>query len=356
MTSDEIFHNNENISKRNTDERGRKFSEKGGKGNNMLKYILKRILYIIPVMFGVIVLVFIMKTVTPGDPVASLLPGTATEEMKNNLREQLGLNDPVLKQFGSYVLGVVQGDLGTSYKTRQPVAQEIAMRLPNTITIAIWAMFIAQIIATPLGILAAVKQNSVADSFIVVFTMIGASVPGFWLALMLIQWFAIDLHWVPSMYDGSLKSWILPIVSITFGSVAATTRGVRTNMLEVIRQDYIKTARAKGQKETIVIWKHAFRNTLIPVIAGIGGGLEGMMGGAVVTEQVFAVPGVGKYIADAVSARNFPSLQGGIIVIALICCVINIIVDVGYTVADPRLKTTLMKSSVKKTKAAKGVA
>lgn len=127
-------------------------------------------------------------------------------------------------------------------------------------------------------------------------------------------------------------------------------------MLEVIRQDYIKTARAKGQKETIVIWKHAFRNTLIPVIAGIGGGLEGMMGGAVVTEQVFAVPGVGKYIADAVSARNFPSLQGGIIVIALICCVINIIVDVGYTVADPRLKTTLMKSSVKKTKAAKGVA
>lgn len=235
----------------------------------MLKYILKRILYIIPVMFGVIVLVFIMKTVTPGDPVASLLPGTATEEMKNNLREQLGLNDPVLKQFGSYVLGVVQGDLGTSYKTRQPVAQEIAMRLPNTITIAIWAMFIAQIIATPLGILAAVKQNSVADSIIVVFTMIGASVPGFWLALMLIQWFAIDLHWVPSMYDGSLKSWILPIVSITFGSVAATTRGVRTNMLEVIRQDYIKTARAKGQKETIVIWKHAFRNTLIPVIAGI---------------------------------------------------------------------------------------
>ena len=144
----------------------------------MLKYILKRILYIIPVMFGVIVLVFIMKTVTPGDPVASLLPGTATEEMKNNLREQLGLNDPVLKQFGSYVLGVVQGDLGTSYKTRQPVAQEIAMRLPNTITIAIWAMFIAQIIATPLGILAAVKQNSVADSIIVVFTMIGASVPG----------------------------------------------------------------------------------------------------------------------------------------------------------------------------------
>lgn len=314
----------------------------------MLKYIIKRILYIIPVMFGVIVLVFIMKAVTPGDPVVSLLPGTATEEMKDDLREKLGLNDPIPVQFGKYVWGVLQGDLGTSYKTRQPVSGEITSRLPNTIIIAVWAMFIAQIIATPLGILAAVKQNSLTDSIIVVFTMIGASVPNFWLALMLIQWFSIDLHWVPSMYDGSLKSWILPIISVTFGSVAQTARGVRTNMLEVIRQDYIMTARAKGQKETTVIVKHAFRNTLIPVIAGIGGGLGGMLGGAVIVEQVFAVPGVGKYISDAVSARNFPALQGGIIVIALICCIINIVVDVLYTVADPRLKTTLMKSGKKK--------
>lgn len=314
----------------------------------MLKYILKRILYIIPVMLGVIILVFIMKAVTPGDPVVSLLPGTATEEMKDNLREQLGLNDPIIVQFGKYVVGVVQGDLGTSYKTRQPVSGEISTRLPNTIFIAVWAMFIAQIIATPLGILAAVKQNSVVDSIIVVFTMIGASVPNFWLALMLIQWFAIDLHLVPSMYDGSMRSWILPIVSVTFGSVAQTTRGVRTNMLEVVRQDYIMTARAKGQKERTVIVKHAFRNTLIPVIAGIGGGLGGMLGGAVIVEQVFAVPGVGKYISDAVSARNFPALQGGIIVIAFICCLINIIVDVMYTVADPRLKTNLMMMSGKK--------
>ena len=322
----------------------------------MLKYIMKRILYIIQVMFGVIVLVFIMKAITPGDPVVSLLPGTATEEMKENLREQLGLNDPIVVQFGKYVAGVVRGDLGTSYKTRQPVAGEIAGRLPNTILIAVWAMFIAQIIATPLGILAAVKQNSMADSIIVVFTMIGASVPNFWLALMLIQWFAIDLHWVPSLYDGSIKSWILPIISVTFGSVAQTTRGVRTNMLEIIRQDYIMTARAKGQKEITVIVNHAFRNTLIPVIAGIGGGLGGMLGGAVIVEQVFAVPGVGKYISDAVSARDFPALQGGIIVIALLCCIINIVVDVLYTVADPRLKTTFIKKSGKKQqlKASKG--
>lgn len=315
----------------------------------MLRYVIKRILYIIPVMFGVVVLVFIMKAVTPGDPVVSLLPGTATEEMKEELREELGLNDPLLMQFCQYVVGIVtEGDLGTSYKTRQPVIGEIATRLPNTIIIAVWAMFIAQIIATPLGIWAAVKQNSLADSIIVVFTMVGASVPNFWLALMLIQWFAVDLHWLPSMYDGTFKSWILPIISVTFGSVAATVRGVRTNMLEIIRQDYIKTARAKGQKETTVIVKHAFRNTLIPVIAGIGSGLGGMLGGAVIVETVFAVPGVGKYISDAVTARDFPALQGGIVIIALICCVINIIVDVLYTVADPRLKTTLIKPSRKK--------
>ena len=304
----------------------------------MLKYILKRILYIIPVMFGVIVLVFIMKTVTPGDPVASLLPGTATEEMKNNLREQLGLNDPVLKQFGSYVLGVVQGDLGTSYKTRQPVAQEIAMRLPNTITIAIWAMFIAQIIATPLGILAAVKQNSVADSIIVVFTMIGASVPGFWLALMLIQWFAIDLHWVPSMYDGSLKSWILPIVSITFGSVAATTRGVRTNMLEVIRQDYIRTARSKGLKQKKVIYVHALKNALLPVITLMGLRLGGMIGGSVFVENVFVIPGMGSLLVNAINSQDIQLIQGCVLMITLFTSVVNLITDIVYVVVDPRIK------------------
>lgn len=318
----------------------------------MVKYIIKRILYIIPVMFGIIVMVFIMKAVTPGDPVLELLPLTATEESKENLREELGLNDPIIVQFGKYVVGVLHGDLGTSYKTKQPVLSEVAERLPNTIILAVWALFIAQIIATPLGIWAAVKQNSAVDNIIVVFTMFGASVPNFWLALMLIQWFAINLGWLPSMYNGSLISWILPISAILVGSIAHTARAARTNMLEVIRQDYIMTARAKGQKEGTVIFKHAFRNTLIPVIASIGSALGSLLGGSLIVEQIFAVPGVGKYISDAVSARNYPALQGGIIVIALLCCIINIIVDVLYTVVDPRLKTTFMKSSKKRIKEA----
>lgn len=318
----------------------------------MLKYIIKRIIYIIPVMFGVLVLVFLMKAVTPGDPTMTLLPANAPEEQREALREELGLNDPLIVQFGKYLWGIVsRGDLGTSYKTRQPVSGEIAARLPKTVTLAVWALLIAQIIATPLGVLAATKQNSLTDSIIVVFTIVGASIPNFWLALMLIKWFSVDVHWFPSMYDGTVAGWVLPIVSVTFGSVAQTARGVRTNMLEVIRQDYIKTARAKGQKESIVIWRHGFRNTMIPVVAGIGSGLGGLMGGSLIVETVFAVPGVGKYIADAVSARNFPSLFGGIVVLAFICTIINIIVDVMYTVVDPRLKTNLLAPSKRRKKA-----
>ena len=318
----------------------------------MLRYILKRILYMIPVMFGVIVVVFLMKMITPGDPVDHLLPANAPEWQKEEMRDKLGLNDPVLKQFADYVVGVVtRGDLGTSYANNRPVAQEIFSRLPKTVFIAVWAIFISQIFATPLGILAAVKQNSLVDSIIVVFTMVGASLPNFWLALMLIRWFSVDLKLLPSMYNGTAASWILPIITVSFQSIAMTTRGVRTNMLEVIRQDYIKTARAKGQKESVVVFNHAFRNTLIPVVAGIGSGLAGLIGGSLIVETVFAVPGVGKYVADAVTARNYPSLQGGIIVLALIGTVINMVVDVMYTVVDPRLKTTLLAPSSRKKQA-----
>ena len=315
----------------------------------MTKYILKRILYIIPVMFGVIVVVFLMKAATPGDPVLELLPATATEEQKDAMREELGLNDPLPIQFVDYVVGIVtRGDLGTSYKTKQPVMTEILQRLPNTLIVAVLAMALSQVIATPLGILAAVKQNTWIDNLIVFFTMVGASLPTFWLALMLIDLFSVRLHLVPSMYNGTVAGWVLPIIVVSFGAISQTAKGVRTNMLEIIRQDYIRTARAKGQKESIVIFTHGFGNTLIPVIAGIGSGLSGQLGGALIVETVFAIPGVGKYVADAVTARNFPAVQGGVIVLAFICTIISILVDVMYTVADPRLKTNLMAPAKKK--------
>lgn len=308
----------------------------------MLKYIAKRFLYIIPVMFGVLLLVFLMKVWMPGDPVTELLPISASQEERAQLREELGLNDPIPVQFVKYVWGVVsRGDLGTSYKTKQPVLKEVMQRLPKTLIVAVFSIFLSQIIATPLGILAAVKQNTWVDNIIVFFTMVGAAIPNFWLALMMIMFFSVKLGWLPSMYRGTFASWIMPVVAVAIGSIAATARGVRTHMLEIIRQDYINTARAKGQKESIVIVKHGFRNCMIPTIAGIGGALGAQLGGALIVETVFAVPGVGKYVADAVTARNFPAVQGGVLILAFLYTLINIIIDVGYTIADPRLKTNL---------------
>lgn len=309
----------------------------------MLSYIIKRILYIIPVMLGVLVLVFLMKIVMPGDPVTQLLPPSATEEQREALREELGLNDALIKQFGDYAWGIVsRGDLGTSYKSKQPVMTELMQRLPRTLIIGVVALLISQVIATPLGILAAVKQYSWVDNLIVFFTIVGASLPSFWLALMMIMFFAVRLGWLPAMYNGTVLGYIMPVIVVSFGSISATARGVRTSMLEMIRQDYVRTARSKGQKESIVIMNHAFRNALIPVIAGIGSALGMLLGGSLIVETVFAVPGIGKYVTDAVSQRNFPAVQGGIVLLAFIYAIINIVVDIGYTVVDPRLKTTFI--------------
>ena len=319
----------------------------------MLRYLIKRILYIIPVMLGVLVLVFLMKLVVPGDPVTELLPASASEEQREALREELGLNDPLIKQFIDYVWGIVsRGDRGTSYKSKQPVAKELMQRLPKTLIISVVALFISQLIATPLGIIAAVKQYSWVDNLIVLFTVIGGSLPNFWLALMMIMLFSVKLGWFPAMYNGTFLGMIMPVLVVCFTSISATVRGVRTSMLEMIRQDYVRTARAKGQKESVVIVRHAFRNALIPVISGIGSALGALLGGSLIVETVFAVPGIGKYVTDAVSQRNYPAVQGGIVVLALIYAIINILVDIGYTIADPRLKTTFVTNSRKKSKKA----
>ncbi|HHV10741.1 MAG TPA: ABC transporter permease [Clostridiales bacterium] len=315
----------------------------------MLRYVFKRLLYLIPVMFGVLVLVFLMKLVMPGDPVEELLPTSATEEQREALREELGLNDPVIKQFGDYVWGIIsRGDLGTSYKSKQPVMTELLQRFPKTVAIGVIGLGISLLIATPLGILAAVKQYSWVDNLIVLFTIVGASLPSFWLALMMIMLFSVRLGWLPAMYNGSWVSFIMPIIAVSLTAISATVRGMRTNMLEMIRQDYVRTARAKGQKESIVIVNHAFRNTLVPVVAGIGNGLGMLLGGSLIVETVFAVPGIGKYVTDAVSQRNFPAVQGGIVMLAFIYAIINIAVDICYTVVDPRLKTTFITAKKRK--------
>jgi peptide/nickel transport system permease protein len=299
-------------------------------------------------MFGVLVLVFLMKLVMPGDPVTELLPLTATQEDRDALREELGLNDPIAVQFADYVWGIIsRGDLGTSYKTKQPIMDELMQRFPITILLGLLSLIIGQIIANPLGLLAAVKQYSWMDSLIILFTIVGASLPNFWLALMMIMVFSVNLKWLPSMYNGTAASLIMPVIVSSFGAIAATTRGVRTSMLEMIREDYVRTARAKGQKELIVITRHAFRNALVPVVAGIGSALGLLLGGTLIVETVFAVPGVGKYVADAVTQRNFPAVQGGVVILSFAYTIINIIVDVAYTIVDPRLKTTFITQKQK---------
>lgn len=318
----------------------------------MLKYIIKRLLYVIPVMLGVLVIVFALKTVMPGDPVDIILPSEASEEEREAKREELGLNDPVVVQFFNYVKGIVTKlDFGVSYKTNQSVSDELLQRFPITFILAVGAVFVGTLLAIPLGILSAVKQYTWIDDIVLVVSMLAVSIPSFWFALMLLSVFSVDLKWVPTIYDGSIKSWILPILVIALAAMSGLTRMTRSSMLEVIRADYIRTARAKGQTEQKIIIHHAFRNALIPILAAVGNSLGAQLGGALVIETVFGMPGIGKYITDAISQRNFPAVQGGVVLLAFVFTLINLLVDLSYTFVDPRLKASIIqqrKRSIKK--------
>ena len=316
----------------------------------MLVYIIKRILYVIPVMLGVLVIVFILKMVMPGDPVDMILPAEATQEEREEKREELGLNDPIPIQFFDYVKGIVtELDFGTSYKTNQPVFGELMQRFPITFILAVGAVFVGSLLAIPLGVLSAVKQYTWIDSLVLVISMLAVSIPSFWFALMLLSLFSVNLGWFPTIYDGSLASWVLPIIVIALAAMSGLTRMTRSSMLEVIRSDYIRTARAKGQTEEKIIVRHALRNALIPILAAIGNSLGAQLGGALVIETVFGMPGIGKYITDAISQRNFPAVQGGVILLAFVFTLINLIVDISYTFVDPRLRESIVKKKKKKT-------
>lgn len=309
----------------------------------MLKYIVKRILYVIPVMLGVLVIVFALKTIMPGDPIDMILPPEATEAEREAKREELGLNDPIAVQFVNYVGGIVTRlDFGTSYKTNQPVFDELIQRFPITFILAVGAVFVGTLMAVPLGILSAVKQYTWLDSLVLVISMLAVSIPSFWFALMCLSLFSVQLGWLPAIYDGSLSSWIMPIVVIALAAMSGLTRMTRSSMLEVIRADYIRTARAKGQTEGKIIVRHAFRNALIPILAAVGNSLGAQLGGALIIETVFGMPGIGKYITDAISQRNFPAVQGGVILLAFVFTLINLLVDISYTFVDPRLKETII--------------
>ena len=324
----------------------------------MLRYSIKRILLMIPVILGVVTLIFCITSFTPGDPATQILGTSATEEQKNALREEMGLNDPFLVQYLRYLKNVfTKGDLGNSYTTKQPVAKEIAGKFPTTLKLAglctIWSL----IVGIPLGVASAVKRYSWVDNLSMSFALIAVSIPTFWLGLMLIMLFAVKLHWLPSFGVDKASGWILPTISLSVMSIAQIARTTRSSMLEYINGDFVRTARAKGQKESVVIWKHMFGNALIPIITVAGGTFAALLGGAVMMEQVFAIPGLGKYMVDAIKANNYPAVQGGVLYLAVVSSIVNLIIDLIYAVIDPRVKATFKAAGAKKRRkapAAKG--
>lgn len=315
----------------------------------MSKFVIKRILVMIPVLLGVTLLIFTMMYFTDGNPARLILGDMATEEQIQELEDKMGLNDPFLTRYFNYLSGLLHGDLGTSYVTGQPVADEIMARLPVTIKISFFCMLFAVAIGIPIGILSAVKQYSVLDNLAMVLALAGISLPNFWFALMLVLVFSVGLGILPPSGLYGPQYYVLPVISISASAVATITRMTRSSMLEVIRADYIRTARAKGQTENAIIFRHALLNALIPIITVVGLQFAATLSGTVVNEQIFAIPGIGKLMVDAIKARNYPVVQGGVVVLALLFSVLNLIIDLIYAFVDPRIRSQYVKSRKRST-------
>ena len=306
----------------------------------MYKYILRRLLLLIPVIIGVTFIIFTMMYFTPGDPARMILGEQASRQDVETLRAELGLDDPFFVQFGRYVKNVVvEQDLGRSYNTRRPVMDEIMARFPTTLKLASLGVVVAVLIGVPIGILSATRQYSIFDNLAMVFALVGVSMPNFWQGMMLILIFSVALGWFPSSGFSTLHHMVLPAITLGTSTAAVITRMTRSSMLEVVRQDYIRTARAKGQVESKVINRHALKNALIPIITVIGLQFGFLLGGAVLTESIFSIPGIGQLMVQSIRSRDFPIVQGGVLFIAIIFSFVNLIVDILYAYVDPRIRS-----------------
>ncbi|MBP8784271.1 MAG: ABC transporter permease [Synergistaceae bacterium] len=306
----------------------------------MWKYALKRMLMLIPVLVGVALIIFSLLYITPGDPARLVLGEQVSEEAIKAFRDKQGLNDPFLVQFTNYVYKAVRhGDIGYSYVTKNPVINDVVAAFPSTVKLAFLAVLVAMVIGVPLGIISAVKQYSILDSVAMLFAMVGISMPSFWLGLLLILFFSVELGWFPSSGFDTPSAMVLPAFALGLQSMALITRMTRSSMLEVIRQDYIRTARSKGQLEKVIIWRHALGNALIPIITVIGLQFGNILGGAVLTESIFSIPGIGRLMVDAIKMRDYPVVQGGVLFIAVSFSIVNLCVDLAYAWVDPRIKT-----------------
>ncbi|WP_085522640.1 nickel ABC transporter permease [Tuberibacillus sp. Marseille-P3662] len=310
----------------------------------MVALIGRRLVQTIFLLFGISIIVFLSMHIAPGDPAAVIGGPTASKSDIEAIREQLGLNQPLFVQYWDYIAGVLQGDMGQSFQTDRSVAQEIMVRLPNTINLAVASVVVSVIIGIPAGIISALKQNSWQDFFSTTAALAGVSIPNFWLGAVLILIFAVNLQWLPVggltepiWTIAGIKQLILPAITLGTASAAMIARMTRSSMLEIIRSDFIRTARAKGVKEKAVIWIHCLRNAMIPVITVIGLNFGFLLGGTIIVEQVFAINGVGRLMIEAISARDFPMVQGSVLLIAAIFVFVNLLVDIVYALIDPRI-------------------
>ncbi len=306
----------------------------------LLYYIGKRVLLMIPVLIAVSFLIFSLLYLAPGDPARIILGDDAPESAILEKREELGLDDPFLVQYFRYIYNIVtRFDFGISYATGEPVVKSLLERYPVTIELALCCMFMMIIMGLPIGILSAVKQYSLLDNVSVTIGLVAVSMPNFWLGLVLIMIFSLRLRWLPASGFYGIKYWILPAMTVGFSNAASLLRTTRSAMLECIRQDYVDTARAKGQSEIRIILHHVLGNAWIPILTVIGMTFGRLLGGAIISEQIFSIPGLGKLMIDSINMRDYPMVRGGVLMLAVSFSVMNLLVDILYTFIDPRLKT-----------------
>lgn len=292
----------------------------------------------IPVILGVSFIVFFLMHLTPGDPVQMMLGEYASATELERVRELLGLNDPLPVQYYNFLKGAMRGDFGNSLFFRVPVIDLISARVGYTLRLSLLSLLISYTIAFPIGITSAVKKNTLIDDVGMVGALLGVSMPNFWLGIMLMLVFSLNLGWLPATGVGTWKHIVLPAITLGTGGAALTTRLVRSSMLEVIRQDYVRTARSKGLSGRVVVYKHALRNAMIPVLTLMGLRLGYILGGAVITENIFARPGIGRLMVDAIFRRDYLVVQGVTLLIALSIVVANLLVDLTYSIVDPRIR------------------
>ncbi len=314
----------------------------------MAKYIGKRLLMMIPVLLGISIFVFWLLSLSPSSPEMIILGPRAKPEDLAALREQLGLNAPFFERYVTYLFNVLQGDFGTSYRTGLPVLEEIVQRLPTTLIIAFGGIVMTVVLAIPIGILSAVKQYSLTDNVTLAVALLFSSMPSFWLGTMMILLFALKLGWLPATGGGSFAGYLMPWFALAASGAATLVRITRSNMLEVIRADYIKMARAKGASERRVIIGHALRNACLPIVTIVGMRFATLLGGTMIVESVFALPGLGTLAVDSVNMMDIPMVMGEVLFISVIIGVANLLVDVLYVYIDPRLKSQYVSNSRKK--------